>query len=994
MDEDSRGVLNTLPASGADATLPATGGDTMAASPESVTGARSVTVRAGRAEDYEELQPIDPGHFVVGKEIARGGMGRILSARDRRLGRTVAIKELLKSSSALRARFEREARITAKLQHPAIVNILEAGAWPGGEPFYVMKLVTGESLDKVIARCTTLDQRLGLLPTMIAVVDALAYAHSKQVIHRDLKPGNVLVGEFGETVVIDWGLAKDLSERDGDDAAVRALPSMPAEADATIVGAVLGTPAYMPVEQARGEIVDARADVYALGAILYHVLAGAPPVVGTSIEDTLRRAREEVPISLGSRAPNVPPDLVTIVEKAMARAAEDRYPSAAELAADLKKFQTGKLVGAHHYTAWQLITRWARAHRAAIGVGVVALAVVGVLGAVSLRRIFVEQAESERLGKLAEQRRGEAEELLSFLLGDLRAKLQPLGKLDLLKDVAVKATAYFDQRGEALSDADLAKRALVQRQLGEVLLGQGDSDGAERAFREAMTIAQGLIAKDPQNVARQFDVMASQRRIGAILAVRGDAAAALGMFRACGASGEALVVKDPGNVELRRTLVQCASNIGRVLTSQGDTSGALAAFRAALTAQTPLATTDPETGERDLFQIRIKIGETLSRQGDAAGALAEYRASLAGVEKLVAKDPTNATWQGDLANSHQKVGDVLSEQGDSAGALARFRAALEIYERLAERDPSDAFKLADVSGVAAQIGEVLMERGDAAGATAAFRRTLATSQALADRDPGNSDRKWALAFSHEKVGDGLRALRDRAGALRSYETALALALELVADDPTNVEKQRTLTAARENVGDLQLAAGNVQGALAQYRAASDLTREIAGRDPTNIDNQRAVAVRETKLADAEIATGKLEEGIAGYRAALATFEALEKREPSSAVRQTDLVAVHHKLGELLVKRGDLSAALIELRASLAAATRVAAIDPENLEWLGSLGEAHERLGDALLAQRDRAGAVAEYEAARAVMAQILAKEPSRPGIAEDAAKLARKAARR
>src|SRR5688500_14436462 len=257
----------TLPAASVEATL-ASGSDTTGSSPP-------VVIRAGRAEDYDEPTAVEPRHYGVGQEIARGGMGRILSARDRRLGRPVAIKELLYESEDARARFEREARITAKLQHPGIVNILEAGAWPGGEPFYVMKLVTGQSLDKVIAARPSLDARLGLLPNVIAVVDALAYAHSARVIHRDLKPGNVLVGEFGETVVIDWGLAKDLSIDDRD--ALDAGPYRQSNQDQTVAGQLFGTPAYMAPEQAAGEEVDERADVYALGAILYHVIAGVTP---------------------------------------------------------------------------------------------------------------------------------------------------------------------------------------------------------------------------------------------------------------------------------------------------------------------------------------------------------------------------------------------------------------------------------------------------------------------------------------------------------------------------------------------------------------------------------------------------------------------------------------------------------------------------------------------------------------------------------------------
>src|SRR4051812_2271356 len=140
------------------------------------------------------------------REIARGGMGRIVAAEDLRLGRAVALKELIDPVAEQRGRFQREALITARLQHPGIVPVYEAGRWPSGDPFFAMKLVSGRPLDRVIAETATLADRLALLPRLAAAADAIAYAHSQRVIHRDLKPANVLIGEFGETVVIDWGL--------------------------------------------------------------------------------------------------------------------------------------------------------------------------------------------------------------------------------------------------------------------------------------------------------------------------------------------------------------------------------------------------------------------------------------------------------------------------------------------------------------------------------------------------------------------------------------------------------------------------------------------------------------------------------------------------------------------------------------------------------------------------------------------------------------------
>ncbi len=387
---DDRGSDDTLPASGAVA--PTQVGHVGITAPGTdATLAAPIRPTPPPAGDYPKLIAIDPQHYVRGKEIARGGMGRIVTARDRRLGRTVALKELFIDSSELAARFEREARITAKLQHPAIVNLLEAGTWPSGEPFYAMKLVSGESLDKAIAKRETLADRLGLLPTVIAVVDALAYAHANRVIHRDLKPANVLVGEFGETVVIDWGLAKDLGEpgEPGESVGSLRVAGAPGE---TVAGAVMGTPAYMPPEQAKGAAVDERADVYALGALLYHVLGGAAPFTGRTVDEIIGRVIE------GTRAPlgaDVPADLVTIVDKAMARDAADRYPTAKELAADLKSFQTGQLVGAHRYSTWQLIRRWIRKHRTAVTVAAIATIALAVLGVVSFRGIQQQRAVAE-----------------------------------------------------------------------------------------------------------------------------------------------------------------------------------------------------------------------------------------------------------------------------------------------------------------------------------------------------------------------------------------------------------------------------------------------------------------------------------------------------------------------------------------------------------------------------------------------------------------------
>ena len=361
------------------------------------------------------LPIVDRESYTILGEVAVGGTGRIRRAHENRLGRPVALKELLDvSDDHVEARFVREALITARLQHPSIIPIYDAGRWPSGELFYSMKLVAGRSLAEVLEG-RSYEQRLELLPHVLDVAEAMAYAHSRRILHRDLKPSNILVGEFGETVVIDWGLAKDLSDAEdpGDPALDRAQrsaldpysPEGAAEGLLTLIGAVMGTPVYMPPEQASGLAVDERADVYAIGAILYHLLAGRPPYEAGAPMDVVRRVLAGPPIQLQALRPGIAPDLSTVVEKAMARAPLARYPTALELADDLRRFLTGQIVDAHRYSSRELLRRFAGRYRLALTVGLAALAVITVLSAAGLRRVVAEWRRAETKQTEAEEAR-------------------------------------------------------------------------------------------------------------------------------------------------------------------------------------------------------------------------------------------------------------------------------------------------------------------------------------------------------------------------------------------------------------------------------------------------------------------------------------------------------------------------------------------------------------------------------------------------------------
>ena len=287
-------------------------------------------------------------------------MGRVYLARDRWLGRMVALKQA--HDDALARRLAREVRVTAGLEHPGIITVYDEGRDDDGQLFYTMRLMRGRPLSQLLAEQPA-GERLALLGHYLDACQALAYAHAQGVVHRDLKPANIMVGAFGETQVVDWGLAHRPGAADPD------------TASDTRPGAIVGTPAYMSPEQARGEPADRRSDVWGLGAVLHELLLGAPPRRATTTP------RIELPRDL-------PSELAAIVHRALADDPAARYPDAAALADDVAAYLEGRRVQAHHYTLLALALRLVRQWRGPLLVAAAALLVIAtllVLGNLSLR---------------------------------------------------------------------------------------------------------------------------------------------------------------------------------------------------------------------------------------------------------------------------------------------------------------------------------------------------------------------------------------------------------------------------------------------------------------------------------------------------------------------------------------------------------------------------------------------------------------------------------
>lgn len=315
----------------------------------------------------------DPATGVT--ELGRGGIGRVLSAVDQHIGRQVAVKELLAGtpgsvgfSIPLEDRFLHEARVTGQLEHPSIVPVYELGRRADGRLYYTMRIVRGETLAKAMRSADGPSGRLGLLGHFLDLCQAIAFAHSRHVVHRDIKPENVMIGAFGETVVLDWGLAKSLSEPDDNADFMHSAPitGVGSSGGRTVDGSIVGTPSYMSPEQAAGQIdeIDERSDVWGLGAVLYQLLTGRPPFVGTDPMEIARQVREDDVTPILARCPEAPSELAAVAEKALRRDKAQRYVSAESMAKEVDAYLHGRRVSAYEYGSMELARRFVNRNKA------------------------------------------------------------------------------------------------------------------------------------------------------------------------------------------------------------------------------------------------------------------------------------------------------------------------------------------------------------------------------------------------------------------------------------------------------------------------------------------------------------------------------------------------------------------------------------------------------------------------------------------------------
>ena len=480
------------------------------------------------------------GRFRVLRPHAKGGLGIVSVALDQELNREVAIKEIQARHADdpfSRDRFLLEAEITGGLEHPGIVPVYALGSGSDGRPYYAMRFIRGDSLKEAIESFHRADnpnrkdpgaRELGLrhlLGRFIDVCNAIEYAHSRGVLHRDLKPGNIMIGKYGETLVVDWGLAKtDSVERNElrpladlqDERTLR--PSLGSGSDPTLEGTIVGTPAFMSPEQAAGQTnVGPACDIYSLGSTLYALLTGEKPFPDLDRDVILARVRRGDFPPPKELKPEIPPPLNAICLKAMALEPKNRYAAASELASDIENWLADEPVSAHAETWQSRCGRWTRRHRSAvISTGIFLLCSAIGLG-ISTALILAAQRNTEYQRRIAvknyEISRDQSYQIIKLIETSEPefANVPALHsrRAELLKTASNACRAYLKQEPD---DVQLARRASqIFRFTANFHRLTYDTDRAEGFYEESIALREALAAKFPSEKFERLQLAASLR---------------------------------------------------------------------------------------------------------------------------------------------------------------------------------------------------------------------------------------------------------------------------------------------------------------------------------------------------------------------------------------------------------------------------------------------------------------------------------------------------
>lgn len=916
--------------------------------------------------EVESSEPVpgDPNsreRYTLTQLHAQGGLGKVWLAWDDSLGREVALKELRPERAehpGIGARFLQEARVTGQLEHPNIVPVYELSrGGPSSPPFYAMRFVKGRTLAEAI-RAYHRDRREGkagplefreLLNALVAVGNAVAFAHARGVIHRDLKPQNVVLGDYGEVVVLDWGLAKRLGEAEPSATEFPSAVSCPggsaSSGTSTLEGQALGTPAYMPPEQAAGLAggVDRRSDVYGLGAVLYEVLTGRPPFTDVDTAGVLRRVREQPPPWPRSVCPSADPALEAVCLKALEKAPGARYDSAPEFSAELQRWLAGEPVLAYAEPIPARVRRWVARHRTPVTAGVaagtvalVALVVATVLLASSRngerqarwqvekhRRLAVAQ-EAKAVENLATARRVVDRYLTIISESELltRPGLQPLREQLLREGMQYYSKFAAEHAEDPTLQADLAAARLRLGRITEEIGSKAEALDHYRKAREVLGELSEALPDDPGRLASLADC---QNRLGNLEEAMGQTEEALASLQAAQGLASRLTWRFPSDARHRARLAGIENNLGNVQRAAGQTAEALASYRRAREefGLLALATSEADeavTGYRaSVAGTDQNIGVLLREIGQLDEALVSLERATDLRRELASERPSDRLRR-ELAQGLNQLGLTHRELGRPDDALASHAEALAIQETLAAANPAVTDYQRDLAVSLVNLGDLASASGRVEQAISDHGRARDVFQRLADDNPGVRAYRNSLAASDHNLGIVLQEAGRPGEAKLAYHRALRTLERLTVDSPEDEPLWMDLGVVWNNLGGLERAGGRPGSALALHRKARDVFERLAAGRPNRFPYRAALAQTYNHIGLSLQDLGRRSDALGVHAKALEALESLRATNPDSAVLRRDLgvtllnlAVIHQQAGmaELAIPRARRARGLFE-----------------------------------------------------------------------------------
>jgi len=792
--------------------------------------------------------------FQVLRHHAEGGLGVVSVALDTELKREVAFKEIKDSRAdeeASRGRFVLEAEVTGRLEHPCVVPVYGFGRYGNGRPFYAMRFIRGQTLKEAVSE---FHERRGemdegqrniafrdLLNRFVDVCQAVEYAHSRGVIHRDIKPENVMLGKYGETLLVDWGLAKLTGDASGgtETSLAPLSPSEESGSAETMAGTAIGTPHYMPPEQAEGrlDLISSQSDVYALGGTLATILSGKVPVEGERVQQVVSNVRNGRILPRHAAPEGVPKALWAVCNKAMAVTPADRYTSARELAEEVGRYLADEPVSARPDPFTVRAKRWARKHPSAVsGMAVTTLLLI-VFFAIGFGVVTSYNRELDVARDRAEDNFEAAREAVEEYLVVVteNEKLKQADFTDLRNELLQAASPFYERlRDQKPGDEQVESgRANAMYQLAYIQHLSGQREQARKSYEDSLRIYQELNRNHPDELEYQYGAARGYRNLGVLLHQLGETESASVAYRTAVQLSAPQLQHASAEARHHSNHAKSHYRLGLLLSATGDNTEAGACYdRARMTLVAAL------DGFPNDVEVQSVLGDVLiskawlsSSQNQWEDAMESYDSAGELFSALADESPLNPRHRNDLARVASGRAWCLKQLQDWDAAREQYREATSIMDSLAQDFPKIPLYRGNLAQYQTSLAILLREQRDFDGARRLFNAAIEIREELVADFPDVPGYREKLANVYHDFSN----LLDETGGAQEYKTlllkAVAIRESLIADIPDVVINHQHLATHYYGMGNRLKEEGDVVAAEEWYLKAIEIRAELAAKHP-------------------------------------------------------------------------------------------------------------------------------------------------------------------